>query len=120
MKYLCLIYDQERDWDAMPADEADAWMAECMAAGQEIEAGGHLVASEALHPVAAATTVRIRNGTLSVTDGPFAETKEHLGGFYVVEARDLDEAVRLAAKIPSARTGSIEVRPVVDFAEQPA
>jgi hypothetical protein len=120
MKYLCLIYDQERDWDAMPQAEADAWMAECMAAGQEIEAGGHLVASEALHPVAAATTVRIRNGRMSVTDGPFAETKEHLGGVYLVEARDLDEAVQLAAKIPSARTGSIEVRPVVDFAEQPA
>lgn len=120
MKYLCLIYDQERDWDAMPPGEADAWLAECMAAGDEIEAAGHLVASEALHPVAAATTVRIRDGKLSVTDGPFAETKEHLGGFYLVEARDLDEAVRLAAKIPSARTGSIEVRPVVDFAEQPA
>jgi hypothetical protein len=120
MKYLCLIYDQERDWDAMPQAEADAWLAECMAAGQEIEAGGHLVASEALHAVAAATTVRIRNGHMSVTDGPFAETKEQLGGFYLIEARDLDEAVQIAAKIPSVRTGGIEVRPVVDFGEQQA
>jgi hypothetical protein len=120
MKYLCLIYDQERDWDALPPAEADAWLAECMAAGHEIEAGGHLVAGEALHPAAAAATVRIRDGRMSVTDRPFAETREQLGGFYLIEARDRDEAVRIAAKIPSARTGCIEVRPVVDFAEQQA
>ena len=118
MKYLCLIYDREREWDAMSQAEADAYMAECVAAGEEIEAGGHLVASEALHPVAAAATVRVRDGRMSITDGPFAETKEQLGGFYLIEARDRDEAVRLAAKIPAARTGSIEVRPVVDFGGQ--
>lgn len=117
MKYLCLIYEQERDWDAMPQAEAGAYLAECMAAGEEVEAGGHLLAGEALEPVAAAVTLRIRNGKLSMTDGPFAETKEQLGGFYLIEARDVDEAVRVAAKIPAARTGCIEVRPVVDFGE---
>jgi hypothetical protein len=120
MKYLCLIYEQERDWDAMPRAEADAYLAECLAAGEEIEAGGHLIAGEALNPVATAVTVRIRNGKMSMTDGPFAETKEQLGGFYLIEARDVDEAVQLAAKIPSARTGCIEVRPVVDFGAQPS
>jgi hypothetical protein len=116
MKYLCLIYDEERDWDAMPGAEADAYLAECMAAADGIRAGGHHLAGEALHPAATAAVVRVRNGKLSVTDGPFAETKEQIGGFYLIAARDGDEAVRLAATIPSARTGCIEVRPVVDFA----
>jgi hypothetical protein len=118
MKYLCLIYDEERDWEAMPRTESDAYLAECMAAADEIRAGGHHLAGEALHPAATAAVVRIRNGKLSVTDGPFAETKEQLGGFYLVEARDRDEAVRIAAKIPSSRTGCVEVRPVVDFTRQ--
>jgi hypothetical protein len=120
MKYLCLIYEQERDWDAMPGAEADAYLAECMAAGEEIEAGGHLIAGEALNPVVTAVTVRIRDGKMSPTDGPFAETKEQLGGFYLVDARDRDEAIQLAAKIPAARTGCIEVRPVVDFTQPPS
>ncbi|HEX6041027.1 YciI family protein [Longimicrobium sp.] len=115
MKYLCLIYDQERDWDAMPPGEADAWLAECMAAEDALRAGGHHLAGEALHPAASASIVRVRKGRLSVTDGPFAETREQLGGFYLVEARDVEEAVRVAAMIPAARTGCIEVRPVVDF-----
>ena len=115
MKYLCLIYDRERDWDAMPRNEADACLAECLAAGEAIEASGRRVASEALHPVASAVTVRVRNGKLSATDGPFAETKEQLGGFYLLEARNRDEAVRIAARIPAARTGCVEVRPVADF-----
>jgi hypothetical protein len=115
MKYLCLIYDEERDWDAMPRAESAAYMAECMAAEDEIRAGGHHRASEALHAAATASIVRIRNGKLSVTDGPYAETKEQLGGFYLVDARDLDEAVALAARIPSARTGCIEVRPVAEY-----
>jgi hypothetical protein len=119
MRYLCLIYDQERDWDAMPAAESSAYLAECLAAEEAIRAAGHHVASEALHPVAAARTVRIREGRMSITDGPFAETREQLGGFYLVEARDLNEAIQIAAKIPAARYGSVEVRPVVDFTEQP-
>jgi hypothetical protein len=118
MKYLCLIYEEERDWEAMPRAEADAYLAECMSVAEQIRRGGHHVAGEALHPVSTATTVRIRNGRMSTTDGPFAETREQLGGFYLVEARDKDEAIQIAAKIPSARTGSIEVRPVVDFGEQ--
>lgn len=119
MKYLCLIYDVERDWDAMPAAQSDAYLAECMAAGDAILAGGHHVAGEALHPAASASIVRVRNGALSVTDGPFAETREQLGGFYLIEAADRGEAVRIAATIPAARTGCIEVRPVVDFGAPP-
>jgi hypothetical protein len=119
MRYLCLIYDEEAKLDAMPKDESDAFMGEYFAFTDGIRQSGQYVAGEALHPVATATTVRIRNGKLSTTDGPFAETKEQLGGFYLVEARDLNEAIQVAAKIPSARTGSVEVRPVVDFGEMP-
>ena len=115
MRYLCLIYDEERDWDAMPRAESDAYLAECMTAEEAIRAGGYHLAGEALHPAATATIVRIRNGRTSTTDGPFAETREQLGGFYLIEARDLNEAIQVAARIPSARTGGIEVRPVVDF-----
>ena len=79
---------------------------------EEIRSGGHRLAAEALHPVLTATTVRVRNGRLSLTDGPFAETKEQLAGFYLIEARDLNEAIQVASKIPPARVGSIEVRPV--------
>jgi hypothetical protein len=119
MKYLCLIYDIERDWDAMPRAQADAYLAECLAVGDGIQSAGQHIAGEALHPAASAVTVRVRNGRQSTTDGPFAETKEQLGGFYLIEARDQDEAVQVAAKIPAARTGCIEVRPVVDFAAGP-
>jgi hypothetical protein len=114
MKYLCLIYDEERDWAAMPGAESGAYLAECMAAQESIVAGGHFLAGQALEQVAAAVTLRIRNGKLSTTDGPFAETREQLGGFYLIEAR-MDEAVRVAARIPAARTGCVEVRPVADF-----
>ena len=117
MKYLCLIYDEEAKMDSMSKEEGDAFMGEYFAFTQGIRDSGQFVAGEALQPVATATTVRIRNGRMSTTDGPFAETREQLGGFYLVEAKDLDEAIQVAAKIPSARTGSIEVRPVVDFGE---
>jgi hypothetical protein len=119
MKYLCLIYDEEAALNAMPQAEGEAFMGEYFAFTEGIKASGQYVAGEALQPVATATTVRIRNGKLSTTDGPFAETKEQLGGFYLIEARDLNEAIQVAAKIPSARIGSIEVRPVVDFSQQP-
>lgn len=118
MKYLCLIYEDETRWAGLTPGEAEAYIAECIAAQASIQAGGHFLAGEALNQTATATTVRIRDGRLSATDGPFAETKEQLGGFYLIEARDMDEAVQVAAKIPSARTGSIEVRPVVDFDPQ--
>jgi hypothetical protein len=105
MKYLCLVYGEENAIQSMPDSH-------CLAYDDAIRASGHCIASEALQPVATATTVRVRNGKLSVTDGPFAETKEYLAGFYLIEARDLNEAIQLAAKIPPASVGSIEVRPI--------
>ncbi len=115
MKYLCLIYDQEKNIRAKTKAESDAFMGEYMTFTDDVRKKGHFVAGEALHPVSSATTVRVRNGAIVTTDGPFAETTEQLGGFYLIEARDLNEAVQVAAKIPSARAGSIEVRPVVDY-----
>jgi hypothetical protein len=115
MRYLCLIYDAEKTWRDMPKAEADRMMGEYFAFTNDIRTKGHYVAGEALQPVATATTVRVRNGATVTTDGPFAETTEQLGGFYLIEARDLNEAIQVAAKIPSSRIGSIEVRPVVDF-----
>ena len=117
MKYLCLIYDEEKKLGAMPKGESDAFMGEYHTFTEGIRKSGHYVAGEALQPVHSATTVRIRNGKLSTTDGPFAETKEQLGGFYLINARDLNDALQVAAKIPSARLGTIEVRPVVDFSK---
>ena len=117
MKYLCLIYDDENTWATMPKDQSDAMMGEYFAFTEGIRQSGQYVAGEALQPVSTATTVRVRDGRLSTTDGPFAETKEQLGGFYLIEARDLNEAIQVASRIPSARLGSIEVRPVVDFSK---
>ncbi|HUF19632.1 MAG TPA: YciI family protein [Burkholderiales bacterium] len=105
MKYLCLVYLDENRLHEL-SDE------DCVEYDTAVRNSGNCIASEALQSVQTATTVRVRNGKLSVTDGPFAETKEQLAGFYMFEARDLDEAIRLAAKIPPARVGSIEVRPV--------
>ena len=105
MKYLCLVYSEEGKLETISDSE-------CMAFGDELRQGGYRLAAEALQPVQTATTVRVRNGRLSLTDGPFAETKEQLAGFYLIDARDLNEAIQIAAKIPPARVGSIEVRPV--------
>ena len=112
MKYLCLVYGEERDLADMPDSH-------CLAYDRQIRESGHCIASEALQPVQTATTVRVRNGKVSVTDGPFAETKECLAGFYMIEARDLNEAIQVAAKIPPASVGSIEVRPIRPIREQP-
>ncbi len=114
MKYLCLVYMDEKKLAAALAGESDDRLSddECMAYDADLRARRHCIASEALQPVQTATTVRVRNGKTSVTDGPFAETKEQLAGFYLIEARDLNEAIQIAAKIPPARLGSIEVRPV--------
>lgn len=109
MKYLCLVYGEEPLMATM--DDRD-----CMACVASFQDSGHFIAGEALQPVATATTVRVRNGNVSVTDGPFAETKEQLAGFYLLEARDLNEALEKAAKIPPARIGSIEVRPIRQLA----
>jgi len=115
MKYLCLIYDEEKKMGAMPKSESDAFMGEYVAFTEGIRKSGHFVAGEPLQPVQTATTVRVRNGKLSTTDGPFAETKEQLGGFYMINARDLNDAIQVASKIPSARSGSVEVRPILEF-----
>ena len=115
MKYLCLIYDDEKIFTRMSKEEMGALMGEYNAFTDGIKKSGHYVAGEALKPVHTATTVRVRNGKMSTTDGPFAETKEQLGGYYMIEARDLNEAIQIAAKIPSARTGSVEVRPIEVF-----
>ena len=119
MKYLCLIYENEKSWETMPKEQADAIMGEYFAFTDGIRQSGHYVAGDALHPTTTATTVRVRNGKISTTDGPFAETKEQLGGYYLIEAKDLNDAIQVASKIPSARHGSIEIRPVVDFSQGP-
>jgi hypothetical protein len=105
MKYLCLVYLDEKRLPEVPD-------AECVAYDAGLRESGRCLASEALQSVNTATTVRVHNGQVSITDGPFAETKEQLAGFYMVEARDLNEAIQIATKIPPARIGSIEVRPV--------
>jgi hypothetical protein len=115
MKYLCLIYDEERKLGAMSKKESDAFMGEYGAFTQDIKNSDHYIAGEALTPVSTATTIRARNGKIATTDGPFAETKEQLGGFYLIEARDLNDAIQVASRIPSAKTGSVEVRPIMVF-----
>jgi hypothetical protein len=115
MQYLLLIYDNEKIWADMPKDESDKMFAEYMQFTADLKQSGKWIAGDALQPVSTATTVRVRNGKTQTTDGPFAETKEQLGGYYLIEAKDLDEATNIAAKIPSSRIGSIEVRPVVKF-----
>jgi hypothetical protein len=105
MKYLCLVYLESARLRAVPDHE-------CAASGERLRTSGQLIAAEALQPVTTAVTVRVRQGAMSVTDGPFAETKEQLAGFYLVDAPDLNAAIQIAAKIPPAREGSIEVRPI--------
>jgi hypothetical protein len=120
MKYLCLIYDDETKWATLSQADAEAMMGEYFAFTEGIRRSGHYLAGEALKPTQTATTVRVRNGKISTTDGPFAETKEQLGGFYMIEAKDLNDAIQVASKIPSARIGSIEVRPVEEFPQPQA
>lgn len=112
MKYLCLVYGVESEIARM--DDRH-----CLEADRQLRASGHCLASEALEPVATATTLRLRGGQIQLTDGPFAETKEALAGFYLVEARDLNEAIQLAAKIPPAAVGCIEIRPIRPIREAP-
>ncbi len=105
MKYLCLVYLDEKRLNELPDED-------CVEFDTSIRNSGHCVASEALESVQTATTVRVRDGKTAITDGPFAETKEQLAGFYMIDAGNLDEAIRIAEKIPPARVGSIEVRPI--------
>jgi hypothetical protein len=111
MRYLLLIY-QEEPTEPVPDDVSRTVLSEYAAVTQEIRDRGLWQAGEALEPTSTATTVRVRNGQTLTTDGPFAETKEALGGFYLIDARDLDEAIEIAAKIPAARVGSMEIRPI--------
>ena len=112
MKYLCLAYEEERVLNELSRSEWDELRAETLAYVESLREKGHLILTNALQSARMAATVRKREGKLSVVDGPFAETKEQLGGFFLIEAKDLDEAIRLAADWPSARLGSIEVRPI--------
>jgi hypothetical protein len=115
VKYLCLIYIDETTLDALPKAEMDALIDESLDYDEVLRQGGHYVASNALQSAQTATTVRVRGGKVSTTDGPFAETKEQLGGFILLEARDLNEAIRVASRVPGARLGSLELRPVKEL-----
>jgi hypothetical protein len=113
MKYLLLIYENEASFAGLSEAEQGQVFQEYMDYSNRIRKSGNYIAGQALQPISTATTVRVKNGKTITTDGPFAETREQLGGFYMVEAKDLDEAITLAAGIPGARTGSIEVRPIL-------
>ena len=117
MQYMCLIYDDEQVFQNMAEDERNQVFGEYGSFTESIRENGSYVAGDALQPTSTATTVRIRDGKTLVTDGPFAETKEQLGGYYLVDVGSLDEALEWAAKIPGARHGSVEVRPVMVFDE---
>jgi hypothetical protein len=118
MRYLCLIYESEQHAANATQAQTEAVIQEYGAFTEDIAKSGNLIAGDALQPTTTATSVRIRNGKVSTTDGPFAETKEQLGGYYLINAKDLNEAIQIAGRIPSAKTGTIEVRPVMEF-DQP-
>lgn len=115
MKYLCLVYHDQAKLDALAEGEFKALVAASLAYKDDLERSGRGLGAEGLEPVESATTIRLRGGKLGVVDGPFAETKEQLGGFYLIEARDLNEAIQLAAKMPPLQLGCIEIRPVRDL-----
>lgn len=115
MKYALLIYEAEKIWASLSKEEQGQIFNEYGSLTQEFAKSGKMTGCEPLEPTSTATTVRVRNGKVATVDGPFAETKEQLGGIYVIDAKDLDEAIAWAAKIPGARTGSIEIRPVMKF-----
>ena len=115
MKYLCMVIIDEKKLDALSETDLQSLVDESLAYDDTLRKGGHFLAAQALESVNAATTVRVRNGKVSVTDGPFAETNEQIGGFILIEARDLNEAIQLASHIPSMRVGAIEVRPVKEL-----
>jgi hypothetical protein len=115
MRYALLIYANEQDWTNQSEEQAQTQFQDYMAFTKDIVDRGIMRSGEALQPTATATTVRVRNGETLSTDGPFAETKDQLGGFYLVDCKDLDEAVEVAAGIPDARRGTIEVRPIMEM-----
>lgn len=115
MKYLCLVYVEEKTLHALPQNERTALSKESMAYCEVLQKQGQLLAASPLHPVETATTIRVRDGKVSTTDGPFAETKEQLGGFLMIDVRDLNDAIRVATHFPGARLGSVEVRPMKEL-----
>jgi hypothetical protein len=115
MQYLLLLYENEKRWATMSEADQGKEYAEYTSFTEDIKTKGVMVAGDALQPTTTATTVRVRDGKRLTTDGPFAETKEQLGGYYLINAKDLDEALAVAARIPAARAGSVEVRPVMLF-----
>ena len=119
MKYILLIYSSEQQWNAMTPQQMAATMGQYRAFTQSVQASGHMVGGDRLDSVATATTVRVRDGKTLTTDGPYAETKEQLAGYYIVEAKDIDEAIGIAARIPGASYGSVEVRPVPPMPSMP-
>jgi hypothetical protein len=112
MQYLCLIYSDETMYPKMSKAEGENMMAEYMAFTAKVKESGHYLGGNRLQPTHTSTSVRIRNGNLSATDGPFAETKEQLGGYYLIDAKDLNDAIQVASRIPGAKVGTIEVRPI--------
>src|ERR1700676_3100827 len=119
MRYLCAVYLEPKAMESLSAAEGAALNRDSIAYDEELRRSGHYIVSDALQLATTARTLRVRNGKLSMMDGPFAETKEQLGGFILVEAKDMDEAVELASKIPRAKHGSIEVRPVMELSTKP-
>lgn len=116
MKYLCLVYGEEENYQALSKEQSDALISQSLAYDEALRKSGHYVASDALESVRTARTLRRQNGKVSVTDGPFAETKEQLLGFILIDAKDLGDAVRVASQIPCACLGSVEVRAVANLA----
>ena len=115
MKYLCLGYMEEKEWDDMPEEERNSWMEECIAYDTQLKKNGHFIGGEALDTIRNCKTLKNRNGKVSITDGPFAETKEQLGGVMILEAQDLDEAIQLISKHPGLRKATFEIRSTVDM-----
>ena len=115
MKYLCLVFYDEKKHDALTEQEVEKLTDAALEYDDVLRKGGHFITANALEPVSAASTVRIRNGKVSVTDGPFAETNEQIGGFILIEAKDLNEAIQLASGIPPIALGGIEIRPVKEI-----
>ena len=112
MKYMLLIYGSEKDWAGLTPAQVQGRMSEYGEFTQSIQASGHMVGGDRLDSISTATTVRVRDGKTVTTDGPYAETKEQLGGYYLIEAKDIDEAIGIAARLPGSKYGAVEVRPV--------
>lgn len=118
MKYLCLVFYDENKRNALPERESQALMEEALDYDEVLRKGGHFIVAHPLESVQAASTIRVRNGKVTITDGPFAETNEQIGGFVMIQARDLNEAIQLASKIPPARLGGVEVRPIAEMTRE--